>query len=105
MDHRHPVRSGVTVGAEVVLTGLIKVRGKSEFAPVTRQKACRVEVEVGDMDVVVLGHGTIADKLAGFPTATAVKVEGELCIATWTTGDGTTHRQTGVFAETVDAPY
>ena len=54
------------------------------------------------MDVTVQGHGDLADKLAGLSTASVVTIEGSLHIAKWKTGDGTDHKQIGVYAEKID---
>lgn len=96
MDKRHPVPRGVSVGGEVDVTGLIKRRGTSEYAPLTRQKVCRVELEVNEIDITIMAYDELADRLAEFSTAAVLRVKGRLHIAKWSTGDGTIHQRMGV---------
>lgn len=65
----------------------------------TRQTICRLEIEVGDMDVTVIGYDEIAEELAGLKTAAVVTLEGPLQIVKWDTGDGQIHHRVGVRVE------
>lgn len=96
MGKRHRVQPGVATRATLDVCGLIKRQGSSEYAPISQEKVCRVELEVEDMDVTVLAYGDLADVLAGFPAATAIRAVGELHIARWDTGDGQLHQRMGV---------
>jgi len=102
MAKRHPIPDGIRPSATVELIGLIKTRTRSEFVPLTKQYVCRMEVEVGDMDIVVMVQGDLANS-ACYSATTPVRVKGALQLIQWDTGDGKLHTQTGVLAEELDA--
>ncbi len=100
---RKRIRNGATPKADIQLRGVIKQRGISNYAPLTRQKICHVDVEVNDMTVTVAAYGELADMLAGLRSGTAIAVEGQLDIVRWDTGDGQMHQRMGAKAERIDA--
>jgi len=102
MDNRHPIPNGVTPRAEVACTGIVKARGRSDFVPLRKQKACRVELEIGPMDVILVAYGETADRLAAVATASVVRASGELHITQWSTGDGRIHQAVAVKVENLD---
>lgn len=99
MDKRHPIPANFTPRSHVRLSGIVKARGNAEFAPLTRQKVCRVELEVGDLDVNVMACGELADKLACLLSGSLVRITGPLNILRWETGDGTIHERVGISVE------
>lgn len=102
MDRRHPVPGHVTPAASITLTGIVKAKGRSEFAPLTRCKICRIEVEMGKLDITVMAYGDAADQLAEIGTGTPVRIEGRIDLVQWDTGDGQIHQRMGVRAEQIN---
>ncbi len=102
MGKRHTVPASATPRARCNVTGLLKLQGRSEFAPIVRKKVCRVELEIGDMDLDVVAYGDLADRLSSITSASVVQIEGELRVDRWKTGDGTSHHKTVICAEEIN---
>jgi len=80
---------------------LVKQRGRADFAPLTRRRVCRIELEINEIDLTVIAYDELADMLAGFAAASPLRIEGRLEMAQWDTGDGMIHQRLGIQAEKI----
>jgi len=100
MANRHSTPSGFAC-AEIALAGLLKKQATVTYSPLHRRKICRVDIEVGTMDVPVVAYNDRALELSKLPTATPVQIQGTLDVMTWTTPDDTEHELMLVVAKKI----
>jgi len=88
MAERQRVPAGVTPYAVVMLQGVLQEQPEVTELPGKRGDFCRAVIEVGDLDVAVIGKNKLAHDLADLPAGSGLSACGELGLYEWHTGTG-----------------
>lgn len=91
MDKRQAIPEGIVPHAGVTLVGVLQEQPAAMFAVIRREDVARAVLEINESDIPLVAHGDAAKALAEVATGSALRLQGELIVAGWTTGVRTPH--------------
>lgn len=87
MDKRQRIPEGIDPQSDVTLVGMIQNQAVAVFSDLRREEIARAVLEIHSADVPLVAFGETAKVLADAATGSAVRIQGTLHVAGWTTGD------------------